>query len=110
LNFKPTTRWILASVAVYLAGSVWRWADPENFTGTDLKIIGWLSFLVAVGFAVRPSNPWLGRIFFTFVVVMTIGLCVKIFHLAFANEIIIAGLSGMVVTYVWPLVSEGKVG
>ena len=99
MKAKPSVIWILLSVLSYIAGLTLRAFDPENPVAIYLKFAGWVSFILAVGIISKPSHPLIGKIFFSFVMVMTIGVCLKVFHLLYANEIIIIGLAGMAISY-----------
>jgi hypothetical protein len=104
-------RYILfCSLASILAGYAWQIFDSENSIAIAFKFFGWIVFLLAVGYLSTPTNSSYGKIAFSFVVIMIIGILMKVLHLAWANEVIIVALVGILITYVVMWLRETKKG
>ncbi|HEY3403259.1 MAG TPA: hypothetical protein VGK59_07720 [Ohtaekwangia sp.] len=97
---NPAKLWIISSFATALIGVLWSQYDSTNGVAFVLTFAGWLSSLLAVGYYSTPSNSVFGKIAFGFVVLTVIGIAFKILHLTGADEIIVAGLVCILVTYV----------
>jgi len=92
--------WPVLSIAVLITGIIWRLIDPENSIAFLLYFIGWLLTLLVIGYFSTPSNSSFGKIAFGFVVLMVMGIASKILHFLGGDVMIIAGLTGLGVTYV----------
>ena len=96
MHIKPTTAWIVLSVLTWLGGSALNRGNEFRYI---LILIGGASFLLAIGYVSTPSKSGFGKILFGFVVLMVAGINMKIFHLSPSNELIIAALVGIAITY-----------
>lgn len=99
MNRKSSIIWGSVSFAAVLAGLIWKKFDPQNGYEFTLYFLGWMSSLLAVGYVSTPSGSVHGKVAFGCVVIMVTGIAMKILHLIFANEIILAGLLGIVISY-----------
>jgi hypothetical protein len=100
MNRKSSIIWGSVSFAGVLIGLLWRRFDPGNGYGFLLYFLGWMSSLLAVGYVSTPSDSTHGKIAFGFVVLLVTGIAMKLLHLILANEIILAGVLGILITYV----------
>jgi hypothetical protein len=90
---------VAISVATLIIGHFWRKADPGNETSFILYFFGWIATLLTVGYASTPTGSIFGKVSFAFVCIMVIGIAFKILHYTAANELIVVGLLGIVITY-----------
>lgn len=101
-NFVRRNRFVVLAVislAAWLTGWILRRTDPDLDFGFYLSFFGWISFLLIVGYFSTPANSVFGKVAFTFVVIMVIGIIMKILHLLGGNFAIIVGLVGIFATY-----------
>ncbi len=82
--------WIALSIVLGLFGS---------YVIEGLSYIGFMSLTLAIGYATRPSDMTLGRIFFAFTVLLTMAMGCKVAHLNYADFTIGVALAGLVVTF-----------
>jgi hypothetical protein len=78
-------------------------ASYINYYAPILIFCSWLSSLLAIGYLSTPSGSWNGKLAFTGVCVMVIGIGFKLLHLPGANVLIIAGIAviGTVYIFLW---------
>ncbi len=101
-NFVRRNRFVVLAVislAAWLTGSILSRIDPNLDFAFYLSFCGWISFLLVVGYFSTPNNSVFGKVAFTFVVIMLIGIFMKILHLLGGNFTIIVGLAGILATY-----------
>jgi hypothetical protein len=99
---------LFGSLVSILAGYAWQILDPENSLAIALKFFGWIIFLLAVGYLSTPTNSIYGKIIFGTVIIMILGVIMKILHLAWANEVIVISLVGILITYATMWLREAK--
>ena len=98
---KLVSFWIIISFAAIAIGFVWSRLDHDNHFAFLIYFNGWISSLLAIGYYSTPSNSMFGKIIYGFVVLTVVGIAFKILHYTGANEMIIVGLIGISITYVW---------
>jgi hypothetical protein len=103
----PVIAWMTLSVLLWIAGNVLREFEPGSSFAIPLSLLGWTSFLLALGYACTPSGPY-GKVAFAGVVVMVAGILMKTLHLDYANASIITGLFVLITSYLlkWMLRSD----
>ena len=99
---------LIGSLGTILTGYAWLFFEPQNSVAIAFKFFGWITFLLAVGYLSTPTNSKYGKISFGFVVIMIIGIVMKVLHLAWANELILVGIAGVIFTYVIMWLRESK--
>jgi hypothetical protein len=97
----PVILWVLLSFFGILVSYAWTQIDPENYFPDVLNFCSWLSSLLAVGYMSTPSGSWHGKLAFIGTVVIVIGITFKVLHLPGGNELILSGLAGTGVAYVF---------
>ena len=102
---KLLSAWIITS---FVIGIVWSRFDHDNHYAFLIYFNGIISSLLAVGYYSTPSNSIYGKITYGFVVLTVVGIAFKILHYLWANEMIIVGLLGISITYVWMWIRSQK--
>lgn len=104
---NPVTIWIALSFTVWIIGSIWGYFSSDELA-FFLNFLGWVSSLIAVGYYSTPAGSLYGKFAFASIVVMVTGIAFKILHFFGSNELIIAGLAGLVITYSVRWIKERK--
>jgi hypothetical protein len=92
--------WIGLSITICLGGLLWKYIQPADAIAPLVYFFGLISSLLAVGYYSTPTGSVFGKVAYGFVVVTVAGIVMKVLHVVFANETIVAGLAGIAITFI----------
>jgi hypothetical protein len=79
---------------------LWKYIQPADAIAPLVYFFGLISSLLAVGYYSTPTGSVFGKVAYGFVVVTVAGIVMKVLHVVFANETIVAGLAGIAITFI----------
>lgn len=89
---------VVASIAIYGLGVAFEYGIVTAF--------GYLSLILTVGFATKPSDRRLGIVFFGLICLLAAGITMKVLQLLYANAIIIGAIVGATAVFIYAWVTK----